>query len=57
MSDETIYSQRKREKKIILNWGKRYENNKKSLLEQAKNKYRGLSNEEKNIKREYIWKK
>ena len=57
MSDENIYSQRKKEKKKILNWGKRYENNKKSLLELAKNKYRGLSNEEKNIKREYIWKK
>ena len=52
-----LFILKEREKKKILNWGKRYENNKKSLLEQAKNKYIGLSNEEKNIKREYIWKK
>ena len=32
---------------------KKYENNKGRLQEQAQNKYRGLSNEEKDIKREY----
>ena len=57
MSDETIYCQRNTEKNK-LNRGKRYyENNKERLLEHAKNKYRELSNEKKNIKREYIWKK
>ena len=30
-----------------------YENNKEVLREKAKDKYRGLSEEEKNIKREY----
>ena len=30
-----------------------YENNKEVLLKKAKNKYRELSQEEKNIKREY----
>ena len=58
MRDETIYCQRTTEKKTKLNRGKRYyENNKERLLEHAKNKYRELSNEKKNIKREYIWKK
>ena len=58
MRDETIYCQRTTEKKKKLNRGKRYyENNKERLLEHAKNKYRELSNEKKNIKREYIWKK
>ena len=47
-----------KKKKKKLNRGKRYyENNKERLLEHAKNKYRELSNEKKNIKREYIWKK
>ena len=32
---------------------KKYGNNKGRLQEQAQNKYRGLSNEEKDIKREY----
>lgn len=32
---------------------KKYENNKGRLQEQAQNKYRGLSNEEKDIKKEY----
>ena len=32
---------------------KKYENKKGRLQEQAQNKYRGLSNEEKDIKREY----
>ena len=40
--------------KIILERVKKYcDNNKERLWEQAVNKYRELSNEEKNIKREY----
>ena len=49
---ETTYCQRNRE--VILNRAKDYyENNKKILRERAKNKYRELSEEEKDIKREY----
>ena len=45
--------QRNREK--LLRRAKEYHENKKERLqEQAKNKYRELSNEEKDIKREYI---
>ena len=52
MSDETTYYQRNRER--LLNWLKEnYKNNKDKISDQAKNKYRGLSNEEKDIKREY----
>ena len=41
---------------VILNRAKDYyENNKELLRERAKNKYRELSEEEKNIKR--VWKK
>ena len=51
---ETNYYQRNRE--AILNRSKdNYENNKKLLRERAKNKYRELSEEEKNLKR--VWKK
>ena len=51
---ETTYYQRNRE--VILNRAKYYyENNKELLRERAKNKYRELSDEEKNIKK--IWKK
>ena len=40
---------------MILNTAKDYfENNKERLREQAKNKYRNLSEEEKNKKREYV---
>ena len=46
----------KKIEKKLLNWAKEYyENNKKRLQEQAKNKYKELSNEKKWIKR--IWKK
>ena len=46
------YYQRNRE--VMLNrTNKYYENNKEVLRERAKKKYRELSNEEKNIKREY----
>ena len=46
------YYQRNRE--VILNRAKDYyENNKELLRERAKHKYRELSEEEKNIKREY----
>ena len=49
---ETTYYQRNRE--VILNRVKDYyENNKELLRERAKNKYRELSEEGKNIKREY----
>ena len=55
---ETTYYQRNRE--VILNRAKEYYENKKELLrerererERAKNKYRELSEEEKNINREY----
>ena len=50
--NETTYCQRNRE--VILNSAKDYyENNKELLKERAKNKYRELSEDEKNIKREY----
>ena len=55
---ETTYYQRKRE--MILSKAKDYYENNKELLrerERAKNKYRELSEEEKNIKREYGKKK
>ena len=53
MSDTTYYQ---RNKEAILNRAKDYYENNKELLrerERAKNKYRELSQEEKNIKREY----
>ena len=50
--DETTYYQRKKE--TILNRTKDYyENNKEVLREKAKNRLIELSEEEKNIKREY----
>ena len=52
--NETTYYQRNRE--VILNRAKDYYENTKEVLrerERAKNKYRELSEEEKNIKREY----
>ena len=53
---ETTYYQRNRE--VILNRAKDYyENNKELLRQRAKSKYRELSEEEKNIKREYQKKK
>ena len=49
---ETTYYQRNRE--VILNRAKDYyENNKELLREGAKYKYRELTEDEKNIKREY----
>ena len=49
---ETTYC--KRNKKVILNRAKEYyENNKEVLTERARNTYKKLSEEEKNIKREY----
>ena len=49
---ETTYYQRNRE--VISNRTKGYcKSNKELLRERAKNKYRELSKEEKNIKREY----
>ena len=51
MSDNTTYYQRNRE--WILNQAKvYYENNTDTIRVQARNKYRELSNEEKNIRRE-----
>ena len=50
--NETTYYQRNRE--IILNRAKEYyKNNKEKLVGKARNNYRELSDEEKNIKREY----
>ena len=59
MSEETTYYKRNRETRLnretILNRAKEYyKNNKEVLREQARNKYRELSKEEKNRK---IWKK
>ena len=49
---KTTYYKRYRD--VILNRAKDYyENNKELLRERAKNNYRELSEEEKNIKREY----
>ena len=49
---ETTYCQRNSE--ILLNRAKKYyENNKEVLAKKLENKYRELSNEKKNIKREY----
>ena len=50
---ETTYYQRNRE--MILNRAKDYYENKKRIIkrERAKNKYKELSEEEKNIKIEY----
>ena len=50
-SADLTYYQRKRD--IILNRAKDYENDKERLREQARDKYRNLSKEEKNEKREY----
>ena len=51
MSGTTCYQ---RNRKVILNRAKHYyENNKELSRGRAKNKYRELSEEEKNIKREY----
>ena len=51
MSDKTTYYQRNREK--LLNCAKEfYENNKDRIIDQVRNKYRELSNKEKDIKRE-----
>ena len=49
---ETTYYERNRD--LILNREKYYyENNKELLIEREKNKYRKLSEKEKNMKREY----
>ena len=53
--DNTTYYQKNRE--IMLNRGKNhYESDKERLREQARNKYRNLSEEDKNKKKK-IWKK
>ena len=53
--NNTTYYQKNRE--IILNRAKDYyENDKKRLREQARNKYRNLSEEDKN-KKKRVWKK
>ena len=51
ISDKTTYYQENGE--IILNRAKKYKNNKERLKEWDRNKYRRLSEEEKNIKRAY----
>ena len=51
MTDLTYYQ---RNKDVIINKAKKYyENDKKSLREQARDNYRNLSEEDKNKKREY----
>ena len=47
---ETTYYQRKRKNIRAKNY---YKNNKEILREKARNKYRKLSEEDKNVKREY----
>ena len=47
----TTYYKRNRE--TVLNRANYYKNNNERLREKARNKYRELSKEEKNIKREY----
>ena len=55
MSEKTYYQ---RNRYVILNRAKDYyENDKKRLREQIRHKYRNLSEEEKNKKREYVKKK
>ena len=49
--NEITYYQRNRD--LILDRAKKYENNKKVLRENEKNKYKDLSNKEGHIKREY----
>ena len=51
MNNNNTYYQRNR--KRLLEPAKGYKNNKERSQEQAQNKYRELSNEEKDIKREY----
>ena len=51
MSEKSYYQKCR---KTVLNRAKEYyENNKEVLREKARNKYRDLSDEEKNTKREY----
>ena len=50
MSGTTFYQ---RNKEVMLNRANKYYENNKLLREKAKYKYRGLSEEEKNIKIEY----
>ena len=58
MSESANLTYYQRNRDVILNWAKDYyENDNKRLREQARDKYRNLS-EEKNKKREYgknIW--
>ena len=57
MSESTDLTYNQRNRKVVLNRAKDYyENNKDRLREQAKNKYRNLSEEDKN-KKKRIWKK
>ena len=54
--DNLTYYQRNRD--VILNRAKGYyENDKKRLIEHAKNKYKNLSEEKKNKEKKRIWKK
>ena len=52
MDDKTKYYQRNG-RKILHRAEEYYENNNEILREKAKNRYRELSNEEKNTKRKY----
>ena len=52
MNDITSYYQRNR-KKILNRANENHENNKDNIRDRVGNKYRELSNKEKDIKREY----
>ena len=57
MSENTILTYYQKNRDVILNRAKYYyENDKERLREQARDKYRNLSEEEKN-KKKRIWKK
>ena len=53
MNENTNLTYYQKNRDVILNKAKKYKNNKGRLREQARNKYRNSSEEEKNKKREY----
>ena len=56
MSESAYLTYYQRNRDVMLNRTKDYENDKERLREQARDKYRNLSEEEKN-KKKRIWKK
>ena len=53
MTDKTS----KKNREIMINRAKEYKNNKEELREKTRNSYGEISEKEKDIKREYGWKK